>query len=613
MRAAAPVTDDEGDMAFSRAVLSAIKDQADILQLIGEKVALTPAGANHKGLCPFHHEKSPSFTVHPGKRLFHCFGCGVGGGVVDFVMRFERVEFPEAVRLLAGRLGIALEESGGRPGEDTALAALQTAQGYYHDLLLRQPGGEPGRAYLRERAVDEQAWTDFGLGFAVDDWRGLTQHAQRKGLALPDLLAGGLVRTGPQGNTYDLLRKRVVFPISNERGKAIAFGGRVIAKEDSPKYINSPETRFYRKHQVLFGLHQGQAALRQGRRAILVEGYLDVIRLHRNGFREAVATCGTALTEDHLKLLERYADQVLLVFDGDEAGIKAALRSAPLFLNRGVEARVVLLPDGLDPDDYVQRDGAEAFAQQAAQAVPLLEFLAFQTLRRNGRTPQGRDKSLQALLPVLSAVKNEALRDVTVRHVADLIEVRADSVFALLRPASRGGPGTDPRERAAAAAGAFRRETRHQRMFLHLLLKERALLGRARELLRPDELTDPDVRALCEKMLRFSDEEFRSVDLDELAQLYPDLAPALRGMAVEEPRLLLGVTDAELELRNRVAGIKEEEKERLLQQLRRASGTEQEELATHRFVRLSKELRALRTPTPPAAPPAGGAAGAVPA
>ena len=589
-------------MAFSRAVLSAIKDQADILQIIGEKVSLTPAGANHKGLCPFHQEKSPSFTVHPGKRIFHCFGCGAGGSVVDFVMRYERLEFPEAVRLLAGRLGIALEERGGRAGEDPALVALQAAQSYYHELLLRQPAGEPGRAYLRERAVDEQAWTDFGLGYAVDDWRGLTQHAQRKGLALPDLLAGGLVKTGPNGNAYDMLRKRVVFPIHSERGKAIAFGGRVIAKEDSPKYINSPETRFYRKGQVLFGLHQGQAALRQGRRAILVEGYLDVIRLHRNGFREAVATCGTALTEDHLKLLERYADQVLLVFDGDEAGIKAALRSAPLFLNRGVEARVVLLPDGLDPDDYIQRDGAEAFGQRAAQAVPLLEFLAFQTLRRNGRTPQGRDKSLQALLPVLAAVKSEALRDVTVRHVADLIEVRADSVFSLLRTASGDSKDSAPREKGAAAATSLRRETRHQRMFMHLLLKERALLGRARELLRPDELSDPDVRALFEKMLRFSDAEFRGVDIEELATLYPELAPALRGLAVEEPMLLRGVTDAELELRNRVAGIKEEEKDRLLQQLKRASGTEEEELATRRYLRLRDELRALRTPASPAAP-----------
>lgn len=600
-------------MAFSREVTAAIKDQADILQLIGEKVTLAPAGANWKGLCPFHNEKSPSFLVNPDKRMFHCFGCGAGGSVVDFVMRYERVEFPEAVRLLAERLGIMLGAERGPAAEAPAIAALQAAQAYYHEVLLRRPEGEPGRAYLRGRALDEGAWKTFGLGYAVDDWRALTQHAQRNGHGLPALLAGGLVKQGPGGNAYDLLRKRVIFPIHGGQGKVIAFGGRVIAAEDNPKYLNSPETKLYHKHQVLFGLHQGQEALRKSRRAILVEGYLDVIRLHLHGFTQAVATCGTALTEDHLKLLERYADRVLLVFDGDEAGIKAALRSAPLLLNRGIEARVVLLPDGLDPDDYVQRDGAGAFTQQIEQAAPLLEFLAFQTLRRNGRTPQGKEKTLQALLPVLSAIRQETLRDVTVRHVADLIEVKAASVFALLtsrKAGTRAGhsaAGSDLTAQAADAAGAFRREGRHQRMFLHLLLRERALLARARELLKPDELTDPDVRALFEKMLRFSDEEFSRIDVDELAALYPDLAPALRALVVEEPRLLMGVTDGERELRNRVAHIKEEEKDRLFQQLKRAVGTDEEEMATRRFLRLREELRALRLPAA-AMPPAASAA-----
>lgn len=586
-------------MAYSRELLAAIKERADLLQIIGEHVTLTPAGANWKGLCPFHNEKTPSFLVNPAKRMFHCFGCGAGGGVVDFVMRYERVEFPEAVRLLAARLGISLrEERGG--GEAPALAALQAAQAYYHEMLLRRPEGEAGRAYLRGRALDEAAWRRFGLGYALDDWRALTQAAQRQGHALPTLLAAGLAKQGTGGHAYDLLRKRVTFPIHGPQGRVIAFGGRVIAPEDAPKYLNSPETRLYKKHQVLFGLHQGQEALRKERRAILCEGYLDVIRLHLHGFTQAVATCGTALTEEHLKLLERYVDKVLLVFDGDEAGIKAALRSAPLFLNRGLEARVVLLPDGLDPDDYLRREGAEAFGRCVERAEPLLEWVAFQTLRRHGRTPQGKNLALRALLPVLSGIRQPALRDVTVRHVADLVEVRAESVFALLeqaarRPAGRGEDGADVAQQAAAAAGAFRREGRHQRLFLHLLLRERALLGRARELLRPDELTDPEVRALFEKMLRFNDDEFRAVDVEELASLYPDLAPALRALVVDEPRLLLGVTNPERELRNRVALIKEEEKQRLFHELKRAAGTPEEELAARRYLRLREELRELRS------------------
>ncbi|HEX7928127.1 MAG TPA: DNA primase, partial [bacterium] len=506
-------------MAFSREVLAAIKDQADILQIIGERVTLAPAGANWKGLCPFHNEKSPSFMVNPGRRMFHCFGCGAGGSVVDFVMRYERAEFPEAVRMLAERLGINVGSDRGRSPDEPALAALREAQGYYHDVLMTRQEGEPGRAYLRGRNLDEGVWKQFGLGYAVDEWRGLTQAAQRKGVAMPALLSAGLVKEGKGGNAYDLLRKRVIFPIHNPGGKVIAFGGRVIDKEDNPKYLNSPETRVYHKHQVLFGMHQGQEAMRKARQALLVEGYLDVIRLHLHGFTQAVATCGTALTEDHLKLLERYVDKVVLLFDGDEAGIKAALRSAPLFLNRGVEARVLLLPDGLDPDDYLQRDGADAFRQRADAAEPLLEWVAFQTLQRNGRSPQGKDKSLRALVPMLAGIGQPTLRDVTVRHVADLIEVRADDVFQLLAQEAtrqvqqanrqaeqsvRGiAPGSDGRaaegvgtEQLAEVAGAFRRVGQHQRMFLHLLLRERALLGRAREPLKPDELTDPDIRAL---------------------------------------------------------------------------------------------------------------------
>jgi DNA primase len=587
-------------MAYSRELLAAIKERADILQLIGEHVTLTPAGANWKGLCPFHGEKTPSFLVNPAKRMFHCFGCGAGGSVVDFVMRHERVEFPEAVRLLAARLGIPLRDERSGSTEEPALAALQAAQAYYHELLLRRPEGEPGRAYLRGRALDEAAWQRFGLGYAIDEWRGLTQAAQRQGHALPALLAAGLAKQGTGGHPYDLLRKRVTFPIHGAQGRVIAFGGRVIAPDEAPKYLNSPETRLYKKHQVLFGLHQGQEALRKSRWAILCEGYLDVIRLHLHGFTQAVATCGTALTEEHLKLLERYVDKVLLVFDGDEAGIKAALRSAPLFLNRGLEACVVLLPDALDPDDYLRREGAEAFGRCIAQAEPLLEWVAFQTLRRHGRTPRGKEQTLRALLPVLSGIRQAALRDVTVRHVADLVEVRAESVFALLeqaarRPAGRGEEGADIAAQAAAAAGALRREGRHQRLFLHLLLRERALLGRARELLRPDELTDPEVRALFEKMLRFSDAEFQGLDVDELAALYPGLAPALRALVVEEPRLLLGVTDPERELRNRVALIKEEEKQRLFHELKRAVGTPEEELAARRYLRLRQELQHLRT------------------
>jgi DNA primase len=265
-------------------------------------VRLIPSGSNFKGLCPFHSEKTPSFTVSPQKGMYHCFGCGAGGSAIDFVMASERLSFPEAVRALAGRLGIALEErepAGEGPRGREALAA---ARGYYHDLLLQRPEAESARRYLAGRGFDEDDWRAFALGFALDDWQGLIRHAQRAGFAEEDLLAAGLVRRSTSGRLYDLLRKRVTFPIADATRHCIAFGGRVLDPLEQPKYLNTPETAYYHKSRVLFGLAEGQEALRKERTALLVEGYLDVIRLHQGGFAQAVATCGVALACDEAAL-----------------------------------------------------------------------------------------------------------------------------------------------------------------------------------------------------------------------------------------------------------------------------------------------------------------------
>ncbi len=600
----------------SGSVLATIKDQADILQIIGEKVALTPSGANYKGLCPFHTERTPSFMVNPSRRMFHCFGCNAGGSVVDFVMAYERMDFSQAVRALAERLG--LDPGQGRGPKHEGLRALELARRHYQDNLLKLPEAEAARAYLRGRQLDEAAWKAFGLGYARDEWRGFSDYALGQGLSQADLLDSGLVRLNPSGRPFDMLRGRVVFPILDPGSRCIAFGGRILAGQEGPKYMNTPETRHYHKAQVLFGLAQGQEAIRQSRQAILVEGYLDVMRMHLSGFRQAVATCGTALTAEHLKLLERYADKAVLLFDGDEAGIKAALRSAPLFLNRGMEARVVLLPDGLDPDDFLVQRGAEAFRPLLERAQPLLEFLVLTTLKRNGAGPEGRQRTLNALLPLLSEIRQQATRELTVRHLADLVEVRAEAVFELLEApgAARGrrggraadgqahgsGAGQAPSaqtEAAGAAAGAVRRELRHQRLALGLLLRQRGLLPLARELLRPEDLSDPPLRALYDKLLRLEPGQFSALETGELGALFPELEVPLRALLVDEPSSLRltdregrpALGDGQATLRAEIARIKETEKERLFQHLKRALGTAEEELAARRYLRLRNELR----------------------
>lgn len=598
-------------------LLSAIKDQADILQIVGEKVALTPAGANYKGLCPFHAEKTPSFMVNPARRMFHCFGCNAGGSVVDFVMAYERMDFGQALRTLAERLG--LDPDRGRSGpKREGLKALELARRYYQDLLLTRPEAEAARTYLAGRSLDPAAWKAFALGYALDQWRDFTDFALSQGLSQPDLLDSGLVRANPSGRAFDMLRGRVVFPILDPGSRCIAFGGRVLAGQDGPKYLNTPETRHYRKAQVLFGLAQGQEAIRQSRQAILVEGYLDVMRMHLAGFKQAVATCGTALTAEHLKLLERYADKAVLLFDGDEAGIKAALRSAPLFLNRGMEARVVMLPDGLDPDDFLVQRGADTFRPLLERAQPLLEFLVLTTLKRSGAGPEAKHRALKTLMPVLSGIDGQAIREVTVRHLADLIEVRADAVFELLEPPKRGrgqpGPArrSDPRGNAAEAmqtaiageaAAALRRDLRHQRFVLALLLHRRSLLPLARDLLRPEDLGDAALRGLYDALLRLEPEQLAALDPLKLGDQFPELEAPVRALLVDEP-IHLRLTDREgrpaLEdpqaaLRAEIACIKEAEKARLLLHLKRALGTPEEELAARRYLRLRNELRELKS------------------
>ena len=600
-------------MALSREIISTIKERADIVEVIGERVHLVPSGADFLGLCPFHGEKTPSFRVSPAYRTYHCFGCGVGGSVVDFVMTSENLEFPEAITSLAERYGVPLEggEGGGR-SHARPQEALAAAQAWFSELLHDSPEAEAARVYMRGRGFDEADWKAFHLGFARDDWQGFLQYGQDKGFPLEDLLASGLVRTSQNGRNFDMLRKRVVFPIANERGNPIGFGGRVIDPLDSPKYLNIPETKLYRKSRVLFGLAQGLADLRASRRAILVEGYLDVMRMHQHGFREALATCGTALTPEHIQVLERNADRAVLLFDGDDAGIKAALRSAPLFLNSGMEARVVLLPDGQDPDDFLSREGADAFRSLLDQAESLLEFLVFQLQSRNGNSLQGREQTLGELAPIIGQIRKAVPRDLTVRYLADLVGVRPEAVLSMVeKPKAHSRPQGAPVGKSGApdssstlpsteaAVIPMGRESRHQRRVLRLLLEHRELAAQAQGMVQPSEFTEPALRRLLETLFGFTHEEFSQVTVEELLDWYPDQAGVLRAVLTDEALHMGTVSEPGRELENSVYDLKDERKALLFQKLKHLAGTPEEEPAFADYSTLARQLavmkQALRT------------------
>ena len=579
-------------MALTKEIITAVKERADIVEIIGERVQLNPSGSDFLGLCPFHNEKSPSFRVNPSWRTFHCFGCGKGGSVIDFLMENENLGFVEVVQSLAERYGIELPKGGAAtPGLGREGEVLTLGRSYYHALLMERPEGEAARLYLKERGFSEEDWERFGLGFALDAWQEFTNLASAREFSVEDQVASGLVRQGNTGRAYDMLRKRIVFPIHNELGRPIGFGGRVIDPLDQPKYLNTAETRLYKKNKVLFGLHEGRETLRREKRAIIVEGYLDVIRLHQQGFTGAVATCGTALGTDHVSLLERMVEQVVLLFDGDEAGLKASLRSAPLFLNRGLEARVVLLPGGQDPDDFLRQHGSDAMREQLERAEPILEFLVQQLAIRNGQSVLGKERTLGELAPLLSKIQKATARDLTIRHLSDLVGVSPDAVFSILTRESNREAAQAAQTVTAALPG---RQGRHQRRLLRMLLTNRTLVDHARTLLRPDDLDDRRMSSLLERIFAFGDDEYAQMTPEDLMDWYPDISPLIRELLLDEGRHNHAIGDPRRQLENEIIHIKELMKARLFRRFKELSGSEEETPALQAYMKISRELKTLR-------------------
>lgn len=354
-----------------------VREANDIVDVVEQCVSLRRAGSNYKACCPFHEEKTPSFVVTPSKQIWHCFGCGAGGDVFAFVMQFHGMSFPEALRYLADRSGIALPEYRAQPGEvgrDDIYTVNARYAEWFHDMLLRQEAGHAAREYLQQRGIHAELAKAFGLGFAPDSWTGACQSAALRSLPQAHVRAAGLAKARQDGSLYDLFRNRVIFPIHGAGGDIVAFGGRTIGDDDA-KYINSPETPVYRKGSQLYNLHRARRAIQQAGYAILVEGYIDAIRLSAAGFEQTVATCGTALTAQQAKVLGRHADQVVVVYDGDAAGRTAAEKAAGLLLETDLDVRLAVLPEGQDPDDYLQAQGAEAFRALVAEALDFVDFV----------------------------------------------------------------------------------------------------------------------------------------------------------------------------------------------------------------------------------------------
>ncbi len=405
-----------------------IKDAARIEEVVGQYVQLTQKGKNLLGLCPFHADTSPSFTVAPEKGIFHCFGCGAGGNVFSFLMQHQRLTFPEAVQELARRYGIPLsfKELGPEGSQQTRKRTLayeiNTVAANFYEATLNSAAGKSGRDYLKKRGLTEEVIKAFHLGYALDEWDSLRRHLQTRGLSLEAAQEAGLLAPRTSGGFYDRFRNRIIFPIFDRQSRVIAFGGRVIGPGE-PKYLNSPESQLYSKGRSLYGLPQASEALRLSGVALVVEGYLDLIALQNQGIANVLATLGTALTREQVRLLKSLASKVVLVYDGDAAGVKAMQRAFPLFAQEGLPVRALALPAGMDPDDYAKAKGVEIFKTAWDSAQPWFTFLLEGLIATHGLEVEGRVRILEELRPYFQAIAEPVEQDLWLKAAAQRLGV----------------------------------------------------------------------------------------------------------------------------------------------------------------------------------------------
>ena len=414
-------------MSFDDSKIEEIKSRIDIVELASEYLTLKKAGRNYTGLCPFHQEKTPSFTVNREKQMFYCFGCGEGGNAITLLMKIANMTFPEAIKSLAEKTGVILPlRSVNKDGsqkdslrEEITGLNLKAAQQFSRNL--NSSAGKVVHEYLQSRGISEEAIKQFRLGFAPDTWRSLADYIEGSGSSLKLAEQAGLIVSGKEGSFYDRFRGRLIFPIENIFGEIVAFGGRVMEKGE-PKYLNSPESPVYIKGKNLYGLNKAKEEIRKQGFALIVEGYLDLISLWNAGIRNVVATLGTALTREHLELLRRYTLNVVALFDPDEAGKRALDRSLELFLSMNMHAKALILPDGCDPDDYVKKYGKEKL-DRLIELAPAISDYYIENVLGNGKTFEENRDVLKTATEFIGKISDEIEKNLFIKRVAEKLGI----------------------------------------------------------------------------------------------------------------------------------------------------------------------------------------------
>jgi len=486
-----------------------IRARSDIVEVISDRVLLKKSGANYKGLCPFHSEKTPSFTVSPAKQIFHCFGCNEGGNVYQFVMKIENLSFPDSVLLLARRYGINIVEQkvkGVNSSQKNTLYDVNAmAAEFFQRQLSELPQGKTAREYLRKRGITKNIIESFKIGYASPSWDGVHQFLKKKGISADIQNSAGLIKERENGGGYvDRFRERIIFPISDSEGRIVGFGGRVLNDTDSrPKYLNSPETLVYKKGNILYGLHITKDLIRKSKDAFLVEGYFDLITAYQHGIKNVIATSGTALTEDHARLLRRYTETVTLVFDGDEAGRNASNRGGIVLLNGGVKVKVIPLPQGNDPDSFIREKKGDGFFNISKGSKPFMEYIINkESAESDLKSIDGRVKCINAVIPFLSLMNNSVEKSM---YISSLAEKTGVSEKAIMDEMSKNKVKDKAKVKEVLTSTSSSSSNKAERILVQLMLLDNKNIEKIKKHISVDDFKDNDMAKISSLLFTLSE------------------------------------------------------------------------------------------------------------
>jgi len=517
-------------------IITKIRGSQDIVEVISRHISLKKTGQNYTGRCPFHSEKTPSFVVSPGKQIFHCFGCATGGNVITFLMKYESITFPEAVKRLAHDAGIEIAERHrkGERGEKFLYEVNKAAADYYYKVLSAAKEAEPARNYLLARGLSIETMKRFKIGYSMNSWNGAYDYLRKEGFKEEDMVKAGITATNTSGSgCHDRFRGRVMLPICDIQNRVAGFGGRVL-DDSTPKYLNSPETPVFSKGHLLYGLDAAKDSIRETGYAILVEGYMDVIALHQAGVTNVVGTLGTAFTINHLRLLNRFCKETVLTFDSDPAGINAALRTMDIFNDSEVKAKVLLLPEGDDPDTFVGKNGKAAFLALVQSAKGIIDFAIDRIIDEvRGRAPDhggsinSKVKGAGDCLSIIKKISNRIEKDQYIQRVSRGFGIEKEVLLSELRRGNERKKGVLPEKVKETAV----ERPKAEEILLSLLIRDWALRKMVGDLLRVEDFTNPQFQEIAGHLLRSERDIHEIINSEECNQ---EIKDTMTKMAVNE-------------------------------------------------------------------------------